>query len=177
MTTISPIVLVLMGVSGCGKSTIGAELSRRLGWPFRDADTFHPPANIAKMSQAVPLTDEDRWPWLDAIAAWIDDRLAEGQPGIVSCSALKRVYRRRLIGGRKRIALVHLEGDKATIAERLAKRSDHFMPATLLDSQIAALEPPGAGEAALVVRIAEPPESIAGCIIEGLRLSTVDLAR
>lgn len=166
-------MLVLMGVSGCGKSTIGAELSRRLGWPFRDADTFHPPANIAKMSQAVPLTDEDRWPWLDAIAAWIDDRLAEGQPGIVSCSALKRVYRRRLIGGRRRIALVHLEGDRATIAERLAKRSGHFMPAALLDSQIAALEPPGAGEAALIVGIGEPPARIADRVMAGLELSTL----
>lgn len=177
MNASSPVVLVLMGVSGAGKSTIGAELSRRLGWPFRDADTFHPPANIAKMSQAIPLADEDRWPWLDAIAAWIDERLAGGQPGIVSCSALKRVYRRRLIGERTRVALVHLEGDKATIAERLAKRSDHFMPATLLDSQIAALELPGACEAAVVVRIAESPECIAGRIIEGLGLSTLHEAR
>ena len=86
-------VIVLMGVSGCGKSTVGAELSQALGWPFRDADSFHPPANIEKMSRGIPLTDDDRWPWLDAIGAWIDERSRAGEPGIVSCSALKRAYR------------------------------------------------------------------------------------
>src|SRR4029078_2478216 len=95
-----PLAIVLMGVSGCGKSTVGAELSRLLGWPFRDADSFHPPANIEKMSQAIPLTDDDRWPWLDAIGAWLDERIAKGQRGIGSGSALKRSCRGRLRGGR-----------------------------------------------------------------------------
>src|SRR6266853_1243962 len=93
MAVKSPLVIVLMGVSGCGKSTTGAALSRRLGWPFRDADSFHPPGNVAKMSRGVPLTDEDRWPWLAAIGQWIDERCAGGEHGIVSCSALKRAYR------------------------------------------------------------------------------------
>src|SRR4029079_5449707 len=98
MAVAPPLVIVLMGVSGSGKSTTGATLSRRLGWPFRDADSFHPPANVAKMSRGVPLTDEDRWPWLDAIAKWIDARCAAGERGVVSCSALKREYRDRIVG-------------------------------------------------------------------------------
>jgi carbohydrate kinase (thermoresistant glucokinase family) len=113
-----PLVIVLMGVSGSGKSTIGAELSRTLGWPFRDADSFHPPANIAKMSQGMPLTDADRWPWLDAIANWIDDRLARGTPGIVSCSALKEAYRQRIVGSRPRVGLVYLRGVIVPISPR-----------------------------------------------------------
>jgi gluconokinase len=163
-----PLVIVLMGVSGCGKSTLGAELSRALGWPFRDADSFHPPANIAKMSRGTPLTDADRWPWLDAIAQWIDERLARGEPGIVSCSALKRAYRDRIVGGRPRVALVYLEGGMDLIAGRLAKRTDHFMPPELLASQFAALEPPRPEERPLVVSIAETPARIAARIVAAL---------
>ena len=163
-------VIVLMGVSGCGKSTVGTELSHLLGWPFRDADSFHPPANIEKMSQAIPLTDDDRWPWLDAIGAWLDERIAKGQPGIVSCSALKRSYRARIRARRDGARLVYLLGSEDMIAARLAARTDHFMPPGLLASQFATLEEPGPEERALVVGIAMPPRYMASAIIDKLGL-------
>jgi gluconokinase len=163
-----PVVIVLMGVSGCGKSTVGAELAQKLGWPFRDADSFHPPANIEKMSQSIALTDEDRWPWLDAIAAWIDERLAGRQPAIVSCSGLKRAYRTRIGAKRPGVRLVYLLGSQDMIAARLAMRTDHFMPANLLASQFATLEEPGPDEKPLVIGIAMPPSYIATSIVTGL---------
>lgn len=166
----APVVIVLMGVSGCGKSTIGGELSRLLGWPFRDADSFHPPANIEKMSQSIPLTDDDRWPWLDAIGAWLDERLVQGKPGIVSCSALKRAYRNRIGAKREGVRLVYLLGSQDMIAARLAARKDHFMPPDLLASQFATLEEPGPEEKALVVGIAMPPSFMARTIAEKLGL-------
>jgi carbohydrate kinase (thermoresistant glucokinase family) len=157
-----------MGVAGCGKSTIGAELSRALGWPFRDADSFHPEANVEKMSRGIPLTDADRAPWLDAIAQWIDDRLAGGAPGIVSCSALKRAYRQRIVGARPRVGLVYLKGEVGTIAARMARRTDHFMPTSLLASQFEALEEPQADERPVVVPILQPPDRIAATIVAEL---------
>jgi gluconokinase len=165
-----PLVIVLMGVSGCGKSTIGAALSRRLGWPFRDADSFHPPANVAKMSRGMPLTDEDRWPWLAAIAQWIDERCAADEHGIVSCSALKRAYRDRIVGARSGVRLVYLKGDMNLIAQRLRRRKHHFMPASLLESQFAALEEPGADENPMIVSIGLPPRRVVSSIIEQLGL-------
>jgi gluconokinase len=168
MTT--PVVIVLMGVSGSGKSTVGAELSQVLGWPFRDADSFHPPANIEKMSRSVPLTDDDRWPWLDAINAWIGERLAHREPGIVSCSALKRAYRARIGARRQGVRLVYLLGSQDMIAARLAARTDHFMPPGLLASQFATLEEPGPEEKALVIGIAMPPRYMATSMIEKLGL-------
>jgi gluconokinase len=164
----APLMIVLMGVSGCGKSTVGAELSRRLGWPFRDADSFHPPANIAKMSRGTPLTDADRGPWLDAIAQWIDDRLARAAPGIVSCSALKRAYRQRIVGARSRVGLVYLKGEMGLIAARLAERTSHFMPLALLASQFDALEEPQPDERPVIVSIEETPAGIAAAIIAAL---------
>jgi carbohydrate kinase (thermoresistant glucokinase family) len=160
-----PQILVLMGVAGSGKSTVGRQLSASLGWPFRDADEFHPPANIAKMSAGTPLTDGDRWPWLDAIAAWIDERRRAQLPGIVSCSALKRGYRRRIIGAREGVRLVYLQGGEALIAARLAARKGHFMPAALLRSQLDVLEAPQADERPLVVSIDATPEAIAAAIV------------
>src|SRR2546421_3821091 len=127
MTVKSPLVIVLMGVSGSGKSTAGAALSQKLGWPFRDADSFHPPANVEKMSRGTPLTDEDRWPWLAAIAQWVDERCQAGERGIVSCSALKRTYRNRIIGTRSGVRLVYLKGDMALIGRGLQARKHHFM--------------------------------------------------
>jgi gluconokinase len=165
-----PLVLILMGVAGSGKSTTAAALSERLGWPFRDADSFHPPANVEKMSRGTPLDDEDRWPWLHAIAAWIDERLAQGEPGIVTCSALKRAYRDILLGGRERVRLVFLKGEKPLIAARMATRRDHFMPLALLDSQFAALEEPTAEENPLVVSNAATPEAIVAEIVARLGL-------
>jgi gluconokinase len=170
MTETKPIVIVLMGVSGAGKSTIGGELSRLLGWQFRDADSFHPPANIEKMKSSIPLADDDRWPWLDAIGAWIGERLAKGQPGIVSCSALKRAYRARIGARRPGVRLVYLLGSEDMIASRLAARTGHFMPAELLASQFAALEEPGPEERALTVGIAMPPLYLARSVVDKLGL-------
>jgi len=166
-----PLVIVLMGVSGCGKSTTGAALSRSLGWPFRDADSFHPPANIAKMSQGLPLDDDDRGPWLAAIAWWIDERCELGEPGIVSCSALKRAYRQRIIGARRGVRLVYLQGDIALIGRRLRARKHHFMPAALLESQFATLEEPRADERPVIVSVAMSPRRVVGTILERLGLA------
>lgn len=164
-----PAVILLMGVSGSGKSTIGAALSKQLGWPYADADEFHPPANVAKMSTGQPLTDDDRWPWLNAIAAHIDRVRAEGRNAIVSCSALKRVYRDILIGAREDVRLVLLDGTKEEIFARMSARKDHFMPLSLLDSQFATLERPGADERPVVVSVDGTPEEIALRIEAGLR--------
>ena len=170
-TATAPMVIVLMGVSSSGKSTIGLRLAQLLGWPFRDADSFHPPANIAKMSRGIPLEDSDRWPWLDAIAAWIDAQLEQGQSGLVSCSALKRSYRRRLVRDRTDVRLVYLQGSFELISERMQHRSDHFMPVSLLKNQFDILEAPAADENALVVSIAQPAERVAETIIAALGLA------
>jgi gluconokinase len=146
-------VVVMMGVSGSGKTTVAKALASRLGWSLLEGDSFHSPENVAKMHSGVPLTDEDRWPWLRAIADAIDAKLASGESAIVACSALKRAYRDILIGGRKDVLLVYLRGSKVLIGERLAARKGHYMPASLLDSQFASLEEPAADEHALIVPI------------------------
>jgi carbohydrate kinase (thermoresistant glucokinase family) len=171
-TTRPPSLLLIMGVSGCGKTTTGQKLARRLGWPFRDGDSFHPEANIAKMRAGEPLTDADRWPWLDAIAAWIDDQRIAQAPGIVTCSALKRVYRHRLLHDRPDVQLIYLRGSKALIAERLASRRNHFMPGTLLDSQFATLEEPLGRERPIVLNVAMPPNRVVERILTLTRLGT-----
>jgi carbohydrate kinase (thermoresistant glucokinase family) len=166
-----PSGLIVMGVAGSGKSTVGEALAARLGWRFADGDDFHPPANVAKMSAGTPLTDEDRWPWLNAIAAAIQASIDRGEPMIVACSALKRRYRDVLVGGRADVRVVYLQGSRELIAERMAKRRDHFMPTALLDSQFAALEEPGDGEGAIVVPIAFSPgemvEDVVGRLAAG----------
>ncbi|WP_198371874.1 gluconokinase [Roseomonas rosulenta] len=134
--------IVVMGVSGCGKSTLGAILAERLGWPFEDGDGFHSPANVAKMAAGTPLTDDDRWPWLDAIAARIAAARIAGTGVVIACSALKRAYRDRLRAGHADIRFLHLTGDPALIMARQAARSGHYMPASLIASQFATLEPP-----------------------------------
>jgi carbohydrate kinase (thermoresistant glucokinase family) len=161
-------VLVLMGVSGCGKSTIAPLLAQALGWEYRDGDEFHPRSNVEKMHNGTPLTDEDRWPWLSAIAAWIDERRRANMHGIVTCSALKRRYRDALIGPRTDVRLVYLKGDEQLIATRLAKRSGHFMPRSLLHSQFEALEEPALDEHPITVSIAPPPAEIAAQILAAL---------
>ncbi|HEU4381615.1 MAG TPA: gluconokinase [Hyphomicrobiaceae bacterium] len=166
-----PMVLVLMGVSGCGKSTTGTRLSKLLGWPFRDADSFHPQSNIDKMSKGLPLTDEDRQPWLAAIAAWIDERLSSNQSGIVSCSALKRSYRRVIVSDRPDVRLVYLKGDMALIGDRISRRKNHFMPPALLKSQFDALEEPQADEHALSVPIVMPPRRVVDSIVQQLGIT------
>jgi len=148
-----PRVLVVMGVSGSGKTTVGAMLAGRLGWEFVDGDDFHPAANVAKMHAGHPLTDEDRWPWLDGIARWIDAVRETGGHGIVACSALRRAYRDRLVDGRGDVALVFLEGGERLIAARQGMRHGHYMPASLVTSQFATLEPPGVDERMIEVSV------------------------
>ena len=165
-----PLVLVLMGVSGCGKSTVAALLSGRLGWPFEEGDTLHPQANVDKMSLGHPLTDEDRWPWLQKVAEWMEERLDAGENGIVTCSALKRRYRDLLNRGASGIVFVYLAGDEPTIAARLAVRLGHYMPTSLLASQFADLEEPGSDEPAIRVDIGPAPVVIAQQVIDELGL-------
>ena len=166
--TLEPQVLVIMGVSGSGKSTIAHMLADRLRWPFLEGDDLHPPSNVAKMAAGHPLTDEDRVPWLRAIAAWIDARLAAGEPGIISCSALKHAYRDILVGDRPHVRIVYLQGDKALIARRLSDRKGHFMPPALLDSQFATLEEPTSDEHPLIVHIGDPTEKEVEDVIAAL---------
>ncbi|WP_419994430.1 gluconokinase [Streptomyces boninensis] len=151
-------VAVVMGVSGTGKSTVGALLAGRLGVPYAEADEFHSEANIAKMAAGHPLDDADRAPWLDAIGAWAHEHAATG--GVVSCSALKRAYRDRLRAAEPHLFFVHLTGDRDLIADRLAGRTDHFMPMSLLDSQLAALEPLQDDEPGVVIPVDAPPEAL-----------------
>jgi carbohydrate kinase (thermoresistant glucokinase family) len=154
-----------MGVSGTGKTTIAKELTARLGWPFEEGDSLHPEVNIAKMYAGIPLTDADREPWLARVAAWIDAQRAKKQPGIITCSALKRSYRQIIIGDRPEARLVYLRGGRDLIAQRLAGRDGHFMPPSLLQSQIDTLEEPGPGEDPLTVDLGPPPDQMTGEII------------
>ncbi|MEC3993243.1 gluconokinase [Actinacidiphila sp. DG2A-62] len=159
-------VIVVMGVSGSGKSTVGGLLAERLGAPYAEADDFHPPANIAKMSAGHPLDDADRAPWLDAIAGWIAERGERG--GVVSCSALRRRYRDRLRRADPGLFFLHLDGPPELIASRLAARMEHFMPSGLLASQFEALEALGADEAGAVVGIEGTPQEIAARALAAL---------
>jgi gluconokinase len=138
----SPVVLVVMGVSGSGKSTIGNKLATHLGWPFEEGDSLHPAANVAKMAAGHPLTDEDRWPWLERVADWIDGQLDTGENGVVTCSALKRSYRDLINRRGTGVEFVYLEVSKTTLEKRVENRPEHFMPASLLDNQLATLEVP-----------------------------------
>ena len=165
-----PCALIVMGVSGSGKSTIGETLAERLGWPFEDGDRFHPASNVAKMSAGHPLTDEDRWPWLQAIADEIDRACQAGERAVIACSALKRAYRDILVHGRDDVRIVFLDGTQDLIAARLAARKGHFMPPGLLDSQFKTLEPPGKSENPVTVSIDAAVETIVDDIIRQLGL-------
>ncbi|CAM5230934.1 gluconokinase [Streptomyces aurantiogriseus] len=154
----TPHVVVVMGVAGTGKTTIGPLLAARLGVPYAEGDDFHPQANIAKMSAGVPLDDDDRWPWLDAIGTWAQERAGLG--GVVSCSALKRSYRDRLRAAAPGVVFLHLAGDRALIEDRMTHRRGHFMPTALLDSQFATLQPLQADEAGVTVDVSGSPEEI-----------------
>jgi carbohydrate kinase (thermoresistant glucokinase family) len=149
------VILIVAGVSGCGKTTVGALLAGRLRWQFADADTFHPEANIDKMRAGIPLTDEDRQPWLRAVQDWIDARIAEGQSAVITCSALKRAYRAELLDGRPSATMVFLIVSREVLDRRLLTRPGHFFPEKLLDSQLAALEPPTADEQRVQTVLAE----------------------
>lgn len=166
----SPRHLIVMGVSGSGKSTVAAGLQQRLGWPFAEGDDFHPPANVAKMSAGTPLRDEDRWPWLRALAGWIAEHDARGESTVMTCSALRRVYRDVLRGGSPGVYFVHLVGEQALLQERMGGREGHYMPLTLLQSQLGTLEPLAPDEAGLVCDVSRAPEEITAEVLAHLDL-------
>ncbi len=166
--------LVVMGVAGSGKTTLATLLRQRLGWPYAEADEFHPPANITKMTTGTPLTDEDRWPWLDAIRDWLTAQTHAGQSSIVTCSALKRVYRDVLRSAEGRVRFVHLTAPPELIERRMAHRSGHFMPSTLLPSQLATLEPLAEEEQGVTVVVDVPPAAVADRTLRALGLTTED---
>ena len=164
----NPQVLVVMGVSGTGKSTVAGLLAGWLGWDLEEGDDLHPAANVAKMHAGQPLDDDDRWPWLDRIAAWISDHLKDGNPGVITCSALKRSYRDRLRA--PGVVFVHISGTREEIYQRISKRQDHFMPPSLLDSQLATLEPLGEDESGVVIDLGQRPQEEAQAVIDALGL-------
>jgi carbohydrate kinase (thermoresistant glucokinase family) len=151
-------VVIVMGVTGAGKSTIAEALNRQLGWNFQEGDDLHPAANIAKMHAGMPLTDADRAPWLTAVKAWIDARLAAAEPGLITCSALKRSYRDFLVAGRPTVRILYLRADRATLESHLAHRTGHFMPPSLLQSQLNTLEEPAPDEHAITVQLRDTVE-------------------
>ena len=169
-----PCALIVMGVSGSGKSTIAARLAERLNWTYEDGDRFHPASNVAKMSAGRPLTDEDRWPWLQAIADEIDRVCQSGGHAVIACSALKRAYRDVLVHGRSDARIVFLSGTQFLIADRLARRKGHFMPPGLLDSQFKTLEPPAADENPVIVPIDASVETIVDDIVRQLKAGRAD---
>jgi gluconokinase len=169
-----PCALIVMGVSGSGKSTIGERLAERLAWSYEDGDKFHPTSNVAKMSAGQPLTDMDRWPWLMAIADEIDRVCVAGKHAVIACSALKRAYRNVLVHGRKDVRIIFLNGTEAMIASRLTQRKGHFMPPGLLESQFETLEPPDADENAVTVSIDASVEAIVDDIIRQLGFGALD---
>jgi gluconokinase len=158
-------IVIVAGVSGSGKTTVGALLAGRLHWRFVDADSFHPAANIEKMRAGIALTDEDRRPWLRAIAAWMDERVARGEPAVVTCSALKRAYRDLLLGDRPEARMVFLAVDRDVLTRRLALRHGHFFPRQLLESQLAALEPPQPDERVVTVTPGDDPAATVDSIV------------
>ena len=162
-------ILIVAGVSGSGKSTIGALLAGRLHWRFADADAFHLAVNIAKMRAGIPLTDEDRWPWLRAIGTWMDERIALGESAVLACSALKRSYRDVLLGGRPEALLIFLAVDRDVVERRLAARHGHFFPERLLGTQFDTLEPPQPDEHAVTVAADGDPQDTVAAIIAIVR--------
>ncbi|WP_427015871.1 gluconokinase [Pseudarthrobacter sp. P1] len=166
-----PVVLVVMGVSGSGKSTVAALLAGRLGWAFEEGDALHPQSNIDKMAAGHPLTDEDRHPWLEKVADWVDRRLDHGENGIITCSALKRSYRNIINRRGSGVAFVFLSGSSETISARLTERHGHFMPTSLLESQFAALEEPSQGEPGIRIDVGPAPGVIAQRIMDELGLN------
>ena len=163
-------IVLVGGVAGSGKTTVGALLADRLRWPFADADEFHPAANIAKMRSGVPLTDADRGPWLAGVTAWMDERIAAGESAVAGCSALKRRYRDQLLAGRPAAWLAFLEISRELAHARLAARHGHFFTVKLMDSQFAELELPQDEARVIVLDAADPPDRLAGEIVQRLGL-------
>jgi gluconokinase len=168
----TPCALVVMGVSGSGKTTVASKLAGRLHWTFEDGDRFHPNSNVEKMRAGHPLTDDDRWPWLNAIADEIERVCKAGEHAVIACSALKRAYRNVLLRGRDDVRFVFLNGTQQLIAQRLSLRKDHFMPPGLLDSQFRTLEPPGLDENPIDVSIDAPVDAIVDDIVSKLQATT-----
>jgi gluconokinase len=156
--------VIVMGVSGCGKSTVGTRLAQLTGATFLDADDFHPPANVERMRQGIALTDAERAPWLDALAARLAHARAQGEAVVLACSALKRAYRDALRRAAPELRLVHLTGSPALLAERISARPGHYMPPSLLGSQLATLESPGADEQAITLDVAAPADALVAAI-------------
>lgn len=170
MSTVVPIShVVVMGVSGCGKTTVGEGVAEVLGWRFAEGDAYHPRANIDKMASGTPLTDDDRRPWLRRLATWIGEQEAAGRSSVLSCSALKRSYRDVLRSGAPRVRFVHLHGDRSILEERLSTRAGHFFPAKLLDTQLETLELLGPDEDGLVVGLDLTPEEQVARAVAWLR--------
>ncbi len=168
--------VIVMGVSGSGKTTIGEALAHKLGFAFEDGDSYHPASNVTKMHSGIPLTDEDRWPWLHAIAQAIDRKAKTDTPVVIACSALKRAYREVLVHGRKDVRIVYLKGSRDLIAGRLALRTDHFMPAALLDSQFATIEDPLPQERVITVDIDASVGNVVSQIVRQLRVTSTPKA-
>jgi gluconokinase len=163
--------VVVMGVSGCGKTTVAEGLAAVTGWRFAEGDAYHPRANVDKMASGVPLTDEDRLPWLRRLASWIGEQEAAGRSSVLSCSALRRAYRDVLRSGASDVRLVHLHGAREVLEERLAARAGHFFPARLLDTQLATLEALQPDETGVVVDIDLPPQDQVAAALSGLGLT------
>ena len=161
-------VIILMGVSGAGKTTVGQLLAQDLGWPFFEGDDFHPRSNVVKMAQGIALTDADRWPWLDSIRERIGTLVASGQNAVIACSALRQTYREHLLEGIRETVLVYLKGNYSLISSRLAQRQDHFMNANLLDSQFRTLEEP---EGVITIEAVLEPQEIVDAVKQALSLA------
>jgi gluconokinase len=163
-------LVVVMGVSGSGKTTVAKGIASAMGWEFAEGDDFHSDANVAKMSAGQPLTDEDRWPWLRAIGSWLSGREASRQNAVVTCSALRRAYRDLLRAGRPDVRFCHVEADAQLIEERVTQRTGHYMPPALLPSQLATLEPLQPDEPGVTVSVAGAPEATVERALEALGL-------
>jgi carbohydrate kinase (thermoresistant glucokinase family) len=161
-------VLIVMGVSGVGKSTVAEALAQKLGWKFQEGDDLHPPTNVQKMHAGIPLTDADRAPWLAAIKHWIDARIEAREPGLVTCSALKRRYRDTLIDGRANVRILYLHSDESTIEDRIKHRTGHFMPASMLESQLRTLEEPAQDEHPIIIEVAGTVEETVAASLRAL---------
>jgi gluconokinase len=170
----SPVFVVVMGVSGSGKTTLGEGIAQRLHWRFQEGDDLHPRANVEKMSRGEPLTDADRWPWLDAIGRWLDERAEAGENAVLTCSALRRPYRDRIREGRPGVRFCHVVASDETLRERLEHRQGHYMPASLLPSQLATLEPLAEDEPGFVVEAAGEPSDVLAEALRALDLSEGD---
>ncbi|MDG1992143.1 MAG: gluconokinase [Pirellulales bacterium] len=163
-------IIVLMGVSGCGKTTVGVDLAAHLGWEYQEGDALHPQKNILKMADGMPLNDEDRKPWIARVTDWINSHCLAGRDGVISCSALKKSYRQTITSKQNDVYLVYLCGTRELLSRRLAQRRDHFMPPDLLDSQLELLEEPSADERAIVVTIDRTPNDMVKSICDCLGL-------